>query len=70
MPIIASLSFGTEREFQLKYIISKEKVSVILEPVSLLIMGRETQCFWQHCWLEELEPFHRRINLTFRRVCN
>ena len=70
MPTIASLSFGAEREFQLKHIITKEKVSVMLEPGSLLIMRGETQHFWQHCLPKRTRAISPRINLTFRKVCN
>jgi len=69
MPIIASLSFGAEREFQLKHIITKEKVSIVLAPGSLLIMRGNTQHNWQHCLPKRTKAITSRVNLTFRKIC-
>jgi len=69
MPVIASLSFGAEREFQLKHIITKEKISLCLAPGSLLIMRGETQSYWQHCLPKRTKEIMPRINLTIRKIC-
>lgn len=65
---IASLSFGAERKFAFKHKITHEKVELILEAGSLLIMTGSTQ---QH-WLHRLPPTKKisqpRINLTFRII--
>jgi alkylated DNA repair dioxygenase AlkB len=65
---IASLSFGAERKFSFKHKISKQKVELILEHGSLLMMKDDTQ----HHWLHRLPPAKRitapRINLTFRTI--
>lgn len=69
MPTIASLSFGAEREFQLKHIITKEKINIVLRPGSLLIMRGNTQQYWQHCLPKRSKEIAPRINLTFRKIC-
>jgi alkylated DNA repair dioxygenase AlkB len=65
---IASFSFGAERKFAFKHKESGEKVDMLLEHGSLLIMAGSTQ---QH-WLHRLPPTKRvhgaRINLTFRTI--
>ena len=45
---IASLTFGAERKFLLKHKTNNEKVELILEHGSLLIMKDTTQTFWLH----------------------
>ncbi|WP_220465456.1 alpha-ketoglutarate-dependent dioxygenase AlkB [Colwellia sp. BRX10-3] len=69
MPTIASLSFGAEREFQLKHIVTKEKITISLAAGSLLIMKGETQDCWQHCLPKRTKAISPRINLTFRKIC-
>ncbi|WP_443939261.1 alpha-ketoglutarate-dependent dioxygenase AlkB family protein [Pedobacter sp. MW01-1-1] len=65
---IASLSFGAERKFAFKHKESKEKVEMILEHGSLMVMKDTTQQFWLH----RLPPtkMHKklRVNLTFRTI--
>lgn len=65
---IASLSFGAERQFAFKHKQTKEKVSLLLEHGSLLVMKGTTQSHWLH----RLPPTTRvrsgRINLTFRTI--
>lgn len=65
---IASLSFGAGRNFVFKHKETHEKVSVFLEPGSLLAMKGTTQEYWLH----RLPPSKRitepRINLTFRTI--
>ena len=68
-PIIASLSFGSERVFQLKHnTIADAKKSVVLEYGSLLLMKGSTQHFWKHQIPKTVKPIGTRINLTFRSI--
>ncbi|MBN7813566.1 alpha-ketoglutarate-dependent dioxygenase AlkB [Algoriphagus sp. H41] len=65
---IGSLSFGAERKFAFKHKQTKEKVELILEHGSLLVMKGTTQTYWLH----RLPPTKRvsspRVNLTFRTI--
>lgn len=68
-PVIASLSFGAERTFQLKHSTDKsQKKSIVLEHGSLLLMKGTTQHFWKHQIPKTLKPIGSRINLTFRFI--
>jgi alkylated DNA repair dioxygenase AlkB len=68
-PIIASLSLGAERTFQLKHNSdSTLKKSLILEHGSLLLMQGTTQHFWKHQIPKTTKPIGPRINLTFRMI--
>lgn len=68
-PIIASLSFGAERVFQLKHnTIADAKKSIVLEHGSLLLMKGSTQHFWKHQIPKTAKPIGNRINLTFRSI--
>lgn len=68
-PIIASVSFGAERTFQLKHNTDKNlKKNIILEHGSLLIMKGTTQHFWKHQIPKTTKPIGKRINLTFRII--
>jgi alkylated DNA repair dioxygenase AlkB len=68
-PIIASLSFGTERVFQLKHnTIANAKKNIVLEHGSLLLMKGSTQHFWKHQIPKTAKPIGNRINLTFRSI--
>ena len=68
-PIIASLSFGAERVFQLKHnAITDAKKSIVLEHGSLLLMKGSTQHFWKHQIPKTAKPIGNRINLTFRSI--
>jgi alkylated DNA repair dioxygenase AlkB len=68
-PVIASLSFGTERTFQLKHNLDKnKKINIALEHGSLLVMQGTTQHFWKHQIPKTSKPIGSRINLTFRFV--
>lgn len=67
-PIIASVNFGATREFQLRHIHTKEKLSIELSHGSLFIMLGELQHFWQHQIPKTKEPVSERINLTFRVI--
>lgn len=65
---IGSLSFGAERKFAFKHKSTKEKVEIILEHGSLLVMKDTTQSNWLH----RLPPTKKikapRVNLTFRSI--
>ncbi|WP_304344341.1 alpha-ketoglutarate-dependent dioxygenase AlkB [Chryseobacterium koreense] len=65
---IASLSFGAERKFSFKHKETKEKVGLVLEHGSLLVMKDETQTFWLHRLPPTKKIFSPRINLTFRTI--
>jgi len=65
---IASLSLGTARKFSFKHKENKQRIDIILENGSLLVMKEATQTNWLH----RLPPTKKvnvpRINLTFRTV--
>ena len=65
---IASMSFGAERNFSFKHKVSKERISLILENGSLLIMKGSTQSHWLHRLPPTKKPFPPRVNLTFRSI--
>ena len=68
-PIIASVSFGAERVFQLKHnSISGLKQRILLEHGSLLLMKGTTQHFWKHQIPKTSKPIGSRIKLTFRII--
>jgi alkylated DNA repair dioxygenase AlkB len=68
-PVIASLSLGAERNFQLRHNSdSTQKRSIILENGSLLVMKGTTQHFWKHQVPKTAKPIGPRINLTFRVI--
>ena len=65
---IASLSFGVARKFMFKHKNSGNKIAVLLEPGSLLIMQGTTQDFWLHRLPPTVLVKNIRINLTFRTI--
>jgi alkylated DNA repair dioxygenase AlkB len=67
-PIIASVNLGAERKFQLRHKETKEKIEIILQHGSLLIMRGELQHFWQHQVPKTATKVKERINLTFRVI--
>ncbi len=68
-PIIASVSFGAERIFQLKHnTIPNLKQNILLEHGSLLLMKGTTQHFWKHQIPKTSKAIGSRINLTFRVI--
>lgn len=69
-PVIASLSFGATRPFQLKHKLDKDlsRVSIDLSHGSLLIMQGPTQEFWLHQIPKTSKPVGQRLNLTFRYI--
>jgi alkylated DNA repair dioxygenase AlkB len=68
-PVIASVSFGAERNFHLQHnTIKDQKLKITLEHGSLLIMKGTTQHFWKHQIPKTAKPIGPRINLTFRII--
>lgn len=68
-PVIASVSFGEKRIFQLKHNTRKElKQTIELENGSLLLMKGTTQQYWKHQIPKTSKTIKQRINLTFRTV--
>ena len=67
-PVIASVSLGAKRDFQLKHKVQNEKLTVPLNSGSLLLMAGETQHYWQHCIAKTKRVKSPRINLTFRQI--
>lgn len=65
---IASLSLGAERKFAFKHKESQQKVSLILERGSLLLMTGKTQYHWLHRLPPTKKVKSPRINLTFRTI--
>ena len=69
-PVIASLSLGATRRFNLRHRTRAEEtlVSLALNSGSLLLMLGSTQHFWKHCVPKTRKSTFDRINLTFRYV--
>lgn len=68
-PIIASVSFGQVRSFDIRNkACHKEQYSVRLEHGSYLLMKRGLQLGWDHRIAKSAKPMKPRINLTFRIV--
>jgi alkylated DNA repair dioxygenase AlkB len=69
-PVIASVSFGEVRRFQLKHRFDKNQkmITLDLEPGSLLIMGGAIQRNWVHRIAKTSKTKEGRINLTFRSI--
>ena len=65
---IASLSFGAERKFSFKHKYTGQKVELLLEHGSLLVMKDQTQSFWLHRLPPTKKISTPRINLTFRTI--
>lgn len=69
-PVIASLSLGAARRFQLRHAKRKSVAGLDLElgGGALLIMRGTTQRFWRHGVPKEKGARGARINLTFRSI--
>ena len=65
-PMVASLSLGAERVFQLRHNKIKERLSVSLPHGSLLLMGAGIQEHWQHRLAKVASLEQPRVNFTFR----
>lgn len=69
-PIIASVSFGARRDFQLKHLskVKLGRLDLTLTPGSLLVMGHGVQTHWSHQLPKRKRVVDARINLTFRNI--
>jgi alkylated DNA repair dioxygenase AlkB len=67
-PVIASLSLGATRRFQLRHRASGARVALDLTHGSCLVMAGATQHHWLHQVPKTARPVGPRINLTFRRM--
>ncbi len=68
-PIIASVSFGEERKFQIKHISDNNiKLNLNLNHGSLLLMKEGSQIHYKHQIPKATQPKKSRINLTFRTI--
>lgn len=68
-PIIASLSLGEERVFQIKHNTQKEaKLTLNLQHGSLLVMKKGSQIHYKHQIPKASKHKNPRINLTFRKI--
>jgi len=69
-PVIASVSFGAIRIFQMRHLIRKDipRVDIPLFDGSLLVMRGSTQKFWQHKISKTQKTVGARVNLTFRYI--
>jgi alkylated DNA repair dioxygenase AlkB len=65
---IGSLSFGAARKFSFKHKQTKEKVELVLEQGSLLVMKDTTQTHWLHRLPPTKTVLKPRVNLTFRTI--
>lgn len=68
-PVIASVSLGEARIFQIKHNTKKEfKQSLLLEHGSLLVMRKGAQVYYKHQIPKATQAKNPRINLTFRKI--
>lgn len=67
-PVIASISLGQRRNFDLQHKQTREKYRIPLAHGSLLVMAGSTQAFWQHGIAKTRMSIGERINLTFRYI--
>ena len=67
-PIIASVSLGCMRIFEMKHNQTNQKLRFELNSGSLLILGGETQHYWKHQIAKKKSITTPRINLTFRTI--
>jgi alkylated DNA repair dioxygenase AlkB len=67
-PLIASISLGAERRFDLRHRETGELVSTPLRHGSLLVMSGLSQKCWDHRIPKMPSIVDSRINLTFRRL--
>lgn len=67
-PVIASLSFGTARTFELRHKQRNDVQKISLGDGALLVMGSGTQRHWQHRIPKQPGLSGERINLTFRFI--
>jgi alkylated DNA repair dioxygenase AlkB len=65
---IASVTLGAERKFSFKHKETKQRIDLLLENGSLLLMKGTTQKNWLHRLPPTKKVFSPRINLTFRTI--
>ena len=65
---IGSLSLGAERKFSFKHKENKQRIDIVLENGSLLVMKKGTQTNWLHRLPPTKKVKSPRINLTFRSI--
>jgi alkylated DNA repair dioxygenase AlkB len=65
---IASVSFGAKRKFAFKHKHTHQKVELLLEHGSVLVMKDKTQTFWLHRLPPSKRVTSARVNLTFRTI--
>ena len=69
-PVIGSVSFGAKRDFQFRANVpssSAMKTTIELRHGDLLVMGGNTQKFWNH-QIPKRANASARINMTFRKI--
>ena len=67
-PVIASVSFGATRRFDLRHKSGEPTIKADLVPGSVLIMSGRCQSHWKHQVARTKRVDGPRINLTFRRL--
>jgi alkylated DNA repair dioxygenase AlkB len=67
-PVIASVSLGQERRFDLRHRETGETIRTLLPSGSVLVMAGSTQHHWLHQVPKTAKQVGPRINLTFRFV--
>lgn len=65
-PVIASISLGAVRRFQLRHRHRNERIALDLPHGSCLVMAGASQHHWLHQLPKTARPVGPRINLTFR----
>jgi alkylated DNA repair dioxygenase AlkB len=70
-PIIASVSLGATRAFQLRDHKTKTNlISLELKHGSLVLMKGQTQTMWEHRIPKTAKQVEQRVNITFRVIKN
>jgi alkylated DNA repair dioxygenase AlkB len=67
-PVIASVSLGATRRFQMKHRRREARIALDLPAGSCLVMAGATQHHWLHQVPKTSRPVGLRINLTFRAM--
>jgi len=68
-PVIASVSFGQVRRFDVRHKTDRgQKYSIDLENGSVLLMKGDMQQHWEHRIAKSTRPLGERVNLTFRVI--
>jgi alkylated DNA repair dioxygenase AlkB len=67
-PVIASVSLGATRRFQMRHRRREDRLALDLRPGSCLVMAGATQHHWLHQVPKTSRPVGPRVNLTFRAM--